>query len=82
MNQNIKLSKEIPDLDLQEHSKELEKHHLKVSEWLIEPLTNPEANFFDNVIKKYKDDLDRRQRFENNSDAVFVRRLVRSGDAV
>jgi len=33
MNQNIKLSKDIPDLDLQQHLKELEKYHLKVTEW-------------------------------------------------
>jgi hypothetical protein len=40
--------------------KELEKHHLKVSDWQIEPLKNPEANFFDNVISKYHEDLERR----------------------
>lgn len=62
--------------------KELEKHHLKVSDWQIEPLKNPEANFFDNVISKYHEDLERRQKFEGRSDAVFIRRLVKTGDAV
>ena len=34
------------------------------------------------MIVKYKEDLDRRQRFEDKTDAVYVRRLVRTGDAV
>jgi hypothetical protein len=41
----------------------LEKHHLKVSDWKVEPLVSPEANYFDKVIEKYKEDLDRRQKF-------------------
>lgn len=79
---SIKLSKDIPDQDLQDHLKELEKHHLKVSDWQVEPLTSPDANYFDNVIRKYKDDIERRQRFEDKTDAVYVRRLMRTGDAV
>lgn len=80
--QSIKLSRDVADLDLQDHLKELERHHLKVSDWQIEPLANPDANFFDNVIVKYKQDLERRQKFEDKTDAVFIRRLVRAGDAV
>lgn len=45
-------------------------------------MTSQDANYFDNVIKQYKDDLERRQKFETYSDAVLIRKLVRSGDAV
>jgi hypothetical protein len=55
---------------------------LKVSDWKTEPLANPDANFFEKVIKNYEEDLERRQRFENKTDAAYIRRLVRTGDAV
>jgi hypothetical protein len=51
-------AKDHVDTDYINHVDELAKNHLKKTEWKLEPLENPENNFFEPLLVKYLDDLD------------------------
>jgi hypothetical protein len=55
-----KFAHESTDLEMDSHIKRLEKHHLKVSEWQIEPLENAEHDFVNDLLTRYVLDLKER----------------------
>lgn len=67
-----KLSKTITDTDLDNHFNELDKYHLKVSDWTFEPLENVEHDFVNDLLQRYLDDLDYRQKEGDPEKATFT----------
>lgn len=55
-----------PDVDYEKHVFNLHKKHLKVADWLLEPLQNPDNNFIDPIIAEYTNDIEIRNSAAEN----------------
>lgn len=52
-------------MDLKAHYEELDKYHLRTTEWKLEPLQNPQHDFVSNLREGYLIDLEQRKRRGN-----------------
>ena len=69
----------IEDMDYIKHFEALEKSHLKTNQWKLEPLINPENDFFSCLLNKYIEDLPIRHKNTDRSRKSFgtiIRRTV------
>ena len=66
-------------MDYIKHFEALEKSHLKTNQWKLEPLINPENDFFSCLLNKYIEDLHIRHKNTDRSRKSFgtiIRRTV------
>ena len=67
------------DTDFADQYAELERNHLKTAEWKLEPLVQPQNDFFQPLLDRYLNDLDVRYNIsekKQNSFASVIRRTV------
>jgi hypothetical protein len=63
------------DVDYEEHVNALTKSHLDKTEWKLEPLQNPDNNFVESLIERYRVDLDSRQ-VNDNTVSDQIRKVI------
>ena len=66
------------DTDFKEQYAELERSHLKAAEWKLEPLVNPQNDFFQPLLDKYLNDLDVRYNIDKQRQSSFAAIIRRS----
>ena len=72
LEKQLRLAKHEEDEELREHYNMLDKHELKASGWISEPLDNTDHDYVTPLLSNYLDDLKKRQEAGNTENATFI----------